>query len=258
MSLSTRILLFLALLVALGRPLWARGNGGPPDSLRPEERELFDLEALDDEPAARDSLHAAQSPGYGWLDSIYGSAAADSLHRFEHRRPDSQGSAAGPDSSGEAWPLFPARRLPLQSLSLQDLLRANPLPDSENESWTDIARVDTLIALSLLQVRKEAWPCYYPYSDLWIYIWRGWGQLVLDDREEEYSPGRIFQIPAATVHHLRNISGAPTVALVWSSPPVTDSLRVRIVPDEVLEKMQADSLRTRQMQERILYRSPGR
>jgi len=245
--------IFLALVFLASPLLFAQEGEDPPRDLSPEETELFDLEVLDDEPALRDSLRRARQEGYGWLDSLYG-APGDSLNVSGGVPAE---AFSRPDSAGEAWPLFPPRSLPFAERSLQDLIRSSPLDEDEDESWTEVFRIDSLLSLSLLQVREEAWPCYYPYSDLWIYIWRGWGQLVHDELEEEYSPGRMFQIPAGSIHHLRNVSGAPTVALVWSSPPA-DSLRVRIVPDEVLEQMQADSLRALDLEERILYRGGGR
>ncbi len=246
--------ILLALLLAAG--LSAQEGEEDETPLSPEDMELFDLEALDQEPSVRDSLRRTRQQGYGWLDSLYG-AAPDSLRIYTDSIWADSLTAMEPDSVGEAWPIHPPRDLPFLEHSLQDILRGSPLAENEDESWTDLFSVDSLIGLSLLQVREEAWPCYYPYSDLWIYIWRGWGQLVHDGVEEEYSPGRMFQVPAGSIHHLRNVSGAPTVALVWSSPPA-DSLRVRIVPDEVLEQMQADSLRALDLEERIIYRSGGR
>lgn len=257
MKLLSRISLALtAVIMAASLPL-AQESGAPARDLSPEETELFDLEALDGEPAVRDSLRRARESGYGWLDSLYGDAGDSAQSPYGAYWSDSLRAAVAPDSVGEAWPLFPLRSLPFGQRSLQDLIRNAPLAEDQDESWTEVFRVDSIIALSLLQVREDAWPCYYPYSDLWIYIWRGWGQLLHDGIEDEYSPGRMFQVPAGTIHQLRNVSGAPTVALVWSSPPA-DSLRVRIVPDEVLEQMQADSLRALDMKERTLYRGGGR
>jgi mannose-6-phosphate isomerase-like protein (cupin superfamily) len=245
------------LVLALIGGLWAQEGENDLQELSPEDMELFDLESLDEEPARRDSLRRARQQNYSWLDSLYGGDTDSLVYGPEWLGYDSLEIEQEPDSVGEAWPIYPPRELPFMKLALQDLLRGETLAPDEDESWTEIFKVDSLLALSLLQVREEAWPCYYPYSDLWIYIWRGWGQLIHDDIEEDYSPGRIFQIPAGTIHHLHNISGAPTVALVWSSPPA-DSLRVRIVPDDVLEQMKADSLRAIDLESRILYRSPGR
>ncbi|MBC8367014.1 cupin domain-containing protein [bacterium] len=251
---KSTLALALSLLLAAG--LFAQEGREDETSLSPEDMELFDLEALDQEPATRDSLRRARQQGYGWLDSLYGDGP-DSLQIQGGGFWSDSLLQAAPDSMGEAWPISPPRDLPFMNMGLQDLLRSSPLAENEDESWTDIFSVDSLLSLSLLQVREEAWPCYYPYSDLWIYIWRGWGQLIHDGLEEEYSPGRMFQVPAGSIHSLRNISGAPTVALVWSSPPA-DSVRVRIVPDEILEQMQADSLRVIDLEERIIYRSGKR
>lgn len=254
MKQPTRIWILAALLAtAAASPSAQEAGEAGQAPLSPAEEELFDLESLDEEPARRDSLRRARGRGYGWLDSLYGAPDDEPYGPYPLEGP----AAAGPDSVGEAWPLFPPRSLDYERLALQDLLRSAPLPEAETESWTDVFRVDSLLALSLLQVREEAWPCYYPYSDLWIYIWRGWGQLLRGEREDEYSPGQLFQVPAGTIHRLRNVSGAPTVALVWSSPPA-DSVRVRIMPEELQEQLRADSLRALQMEDRILYRSGRR
>ncbi|MDP6418452.1 MAG: cupin domain-containing protein [Candidatus Krumholzibacteria bacterium] len=156
--------------------------------------------------------------------------------------------------SGESWPLFPPRILDFQSLQLQDILRSTMLEEDETESWTSLFSVDSTLSLSLLQVKEEAWEYFCPYSDLWYYIWRGWGTLLLEGQEQNYSPGMMFQVPASSIHALRNVSGAPTVALVWQSPALSDSLRVSIIPEEILVEMEADSLRILELEEKILYR----
>jgi mannose-6-phosphate isomerase-like protein (cupin superfamily) len=145
--------------------------------------------------------------------------------------------------------------LEFASHSLQDLLREHQLDAAQNESSVEIFRVDSSLALSLWQLRAETYPRYHPFSDIWVYIWRGRGQLTVNDRELEYGPGHFLQIPAGVLHSFRNISGAPTAALVWQRPPLVDSLTVTMIPEEVLVRMRADSLRALDLETRSLYKS---
>jgi mannose-6-phosphate isomerase-like protein (cupin superfamily) len=153
-----------------------------------------------------------------------------------------------------------ATRPPLdfKHLHLQDVLRANLLEDDEDSRRVTLFRADSTLALELYQLRGEEWPHYHPYSDLWVYIWRGRGTLSLDEDESEYAPGDLLQIPAGRTYALHNLSGAPTVALLWEWPPVVDELTVEFIPEDVLEQMRLDSLRTLDLQERSLYRGTGR
>lgn len=149
----------------------------------------------------------------------------------------------------------PLRDLDFLSVTLQETLRRQPLADEENQACHEMFRVDSLLALSLFQIRGEEYPHYDPQSDLWYYIWRGRGVFSLEGIESDYGPGQILQVPAGSEHAFHNKSGAPTVSLLWQSPPLVDSLRVDIIPEDVLEKMEADSLRDAWMQERSLYKS---
>ncbi len=150
--------------------------------------------------------------------------------------------------------LFSRPQLEFRRTKLQDLLRENLLLDEENERSLEVFRVDSTLALSLYQLRGEEYPHYHPFSDLWVYIRRGFGKVVVDEEESEYSPGVVFQIPAGVTHSLHNLSGAPTVALIWQWPPVVDSLKVEFIPEDVLEALRLDSLRTQDLQERSLYK----
>jgi len=145
--------------------------------------------------------------------------------------------------------------LEFASHSLQDLLREHHLGAELNESSIEVFRVDSSLALALWQLRGETYPRYHPYSDVWVYVWRGRGQLVVDDRELEYGPGLFLQIPAGVVHSFHNVSGAPTAALVWQRPPLVDSLTVTMIPEDVLAQMRADSLRALDLETRSLYKT---
>ncbi len=149
---------------------------------------------------------------------------------------------------------FPVSDLDFRSRNLQDLLRENLLLEEENERLTEIFRADSTLALALYQLRTETFPRFHALSDLWVYIWRGRGLIVVNEEEEDYGPGQFIQIPAGALHSLRNISGAPTVGLVWQRPPLVDSLTVEFIPEDVLEQMRADSLREIDLQERSLYK----
>ncbi|MCB9515060.1 MAG: cupin domain-containing protein [Candidatus Latescibacteria bacterium] len=155
-----------------------------------------------------------------------------------------------------------SKRPPLdfKRLQLQELLRKNLLAEEENSSRVSVFRAESTLALELYQLRGEEWPHYHPHSDLWVYVWRGRGTLLIDDDESEYGPGDLLQIPAGRTYALHNLSGAPTVALLWEWPPVVDELTVEFIPEDVLEQMRLDSLRNVDLQERSLYRSarPGR
>lgn len=150
--------------------------------------------------------------------------------------------------------LFARPRLEFRKSKLQDLLRENLLLEEENERSLEVFRVDSTMALDLYQLRGEEYPHYHPFSDLWVYIRRGFGKIVVDEEESDYGPGVVMQIPAGVTHSLRNLSGAPTVALIWQWPPVVDSLKVEFIPEDVLEAMRLDSLRNQDLQERSLYK----
>ena len=143
---KSTLALALSLLLAAG--LFAQEGREDETSLSPEDMELFDLEALDQEPATRDSLRRARQQGYGWLDSLYGDGP-DSLQIQGGGFWSDSLLQAAPDSMGEAWPISPPRDLPFMNMGLQDLLRSSPLAENEDESWTDIFSVDSLLSLSL-------------------------------------------------------------------------------------------------------------
>jgi len=140
--------------------------------------------------------------------------------------------------------------------SLEELLRAHLLGEDEDVRLTEVFRADSSLALSLFQLRGEEYPHYHLRSDLWVYIWRGRGQIALASEERDYGPGQFIQIPAGTLHAFRNISGAPTVALIWQRPPMLAEEIVQIVPPEIRAQQLADSLRARDREERPLYKSP--
>jgi mannose-6-phosphate isomerase-like protein (cupin superfamily) len=211
------------------------------------------------------SAGLAQDDGT-WLD--YGSAEAefDTLltpleqESFVAATPDS-----GPADSSRAdlysqfylfEDIFLPPALEFSSWSLQDALRDNLLAEEENVRLNEVFRADSSLALSIFQLRGEEFPHYHLLSDLWVYIWRGRGELRLDDVEIEFGPGHFLQIPSGSLYSFKNIRGAPTVGLIWARPPLVDSLTVEIIPEEILARMLADSLRAIDLQERSLYRRP--
>ncbi|MCP4549076.1 MAG: cupin domain-containing protein [bacterium] len=145
--------------------------------------------------------------------------------------------------------------LEFEGRRLQDILLEQRLPEEENFSLIDIFRQDSTMAISLMQLRDAEYPHYHLLSNLWVYVWRGRGQLIVEDREIEYGPGQFYQIPAGIFHSFKNVSGAPTVCLVWQRPSIVDSLVVEVVPEEVLEQMRLDSLRLQNLQDRTIYKS---
>ncbi len=170
---------------------------------------------------------------------------------LDYGQPDSL--AAGMDASSlDAFWTMP--RLNFRRSRLQDLLRENMLLEEENASSVEIFRADSSMALELYQLRGEEWPHYHPLSDLWVYIWRGRGELTHEETRSEYGPGDFLQLPAGNTHALSNLSGAPTVAIVWQWPPVVDSLIVEFIPEEVLMQLELDSLRAQDLEDRSLYR----
>ncbi len=214
--------------------IWALGAGAQDDGTWME---------LDKESPAETSdslnVHTGEFPRLG--ESEY----------LDYDQPDSL--ADGVDiSSLDAFWMRP--RLSFRRSRLQDLLRENMLLEEENASSVEIFRADSSMALTLLQLRGEQWPHYHPMSDLWIYIWRGRGELILDEGQAEYGPGEFLQVPAGGTHALRNLSGAPTVAIVWQWPPVVDSLIVEFIPEEVLLQMELDSLHLQDLEDRSLYK----
>jgi mannose-6-phosphate isomerase-like protein (cupin superfamily) len=170
---------------------------------------------------------------------------------LDYGQPDSLAPGVDVSSLDEFW-MMP--RLNFRRSRLQDLLRENMLLEEENASSVEIFRADSSMALELYQLRGEEWPHYHPLSDLWVYIWRGRGKLTLDEGESEYGPGDFLQLPAGNTHALSNLSGAPTVAIIWQWPPVVDSLVVEFIPEEVLLQMELDSLRAQDLEDRSLYK----
>ncbi len=201
-----------------------------------------------------------------WLDYNQAEAELDSLPLLEPNpfTPADSMMLSEPDSTvgvnyGQFYlfeDIFLPPALEFDSWSLQDALRENLLGEEEEIRWTELFRADSSLALSLFQLREEEFPHYHLLSDLWVYIWRGRGELDVDGTIVEYGPGRFFQIPSGTLHFFKNISGAPTVGLVWARPALVDSLTVEIIPEEVLARLRADSLRTLDLQERSIYRQP--
>jgi quercetin dioxygenase-like cupin family protein len=151
--------------------------------------------------------------------------------------------------------IFLPPSIDFEFMSLQDLLRDNMLPEDENFKLTEVFSPDSTMALSIFQLRDEEYPHFHILSNLWIYIWRGRGQLIKDEQELDYGPGQFIQIPAGDFHYFRNGSGAPTIGLIWQSPPIVDSLRMEVIPEEILEQMHLDSLRTLDLQERTIYKT---
>lgn len=209
---------------------------------------------------------AAQDSGT-WLELEHEAAAGDTLvegRRLGERENLDYGQSEPPDSlAADAFDallgqLFMRPALEFKRSRLQDVLRENLLMDEENASAVEVFGSDSTLAMALYQLRGEEFPHYHPLSDLWIYIWRGRGKLMLEAEESDYEPGEFLQIPAGFTHSLRNLSGAPTVALIWQRPPVVDSLIVEFIPEDILEQMLLDSLRTLDLQERSLYRSKAR
>ena len=171
---------------------------------------------------------------------------------------DSGGASTSPSELSSQFFLFEeiflAPSLEFESWGLQDVLGENILREEENVSWHEIFRADSSLSLNLFQLRDEEFPHYHLLSDLWVYIWRGRGELTVDERAVPFAPGQFFQIPSGTLHSFKNISGAPTVGMIWARPPLVDSLTVEIIPEEVLARMRADSLRAVDLQERTLYK----
>jgi mannose-6-phosphate isomerase-like protein (cupin superfamily) len=154
-------------------------------------------------------------------------------------------SQAGPATDAESLFAPPEAGLAFEQLRLQEILREHLLREEENARRVPVFAADTLLALDLYQLRGEEYPHRYPASDVWIYIWRGRGQLQRAEGESAYGPGELLQIPAGQTYSLHNESGAPTVALLWQRPPIDDRLTEEFIPAELQAQMRLDSLRGR-------------
>jgi mannose-6-phosphate isomerase-like protein (cupin superfamily) len=109
---------------------------------------------------------------------------------------------------------------------VDDILLANPLKPSEKVQMINIAQDDTvsLFVVRLVEgyvVKKH----FHKTHDETIYVKKGVGQILVDDKWVDLKPGSLHFNPMGKIHSLRNMGSESLVLITVFTPAMKETDR---------------------------------
>jgi len=106
---------------------------------------------------------------------------------------------------------------------IDEILNANPLKAGEKAQTIPIAQDDT-ISLLVLRVAEGVWvkPHVHKTHDETVYIIKGTGQMLVNDKWVDIKPGSLHFNPMGKVHSVKNTGNEPAVVISIFTPAMKE------------------------------------
>lgn len=106
---------------------------------------------------------------------------------------------------------------------LDDILNANPMKPDEKMQGIDIAQDDTVsFRLARFAEGAEIKPHFHKTHDEIVYVIKGSGQMLVNDKWVDIKPGTVHFNPMNKVHATRNTGKEPLVVLSIFTPAMKE------------------------------------
>jgi mannose-6-phosphate isomerase-like protein (cupin superfamily) len=109
---------------------------------------------------------------------------------------------------------------------IDEILQANPLKAGEKAQTITIAQDDT-ISLLVLRVTPGVWvkPHVHKTHDETVYVIKGTGQLLINDKWVDIKPGSLHFNPMGKVHSVKSTGNEPLVVISIFTPAMKETDR---------------------------------